>query len=173
MEAVAWGIFRDRESIMEMACSPVVIVLPPGVFMTTIPRLLAAVMSTLSRPAPARPMIFRFSALSMIACVTFVALRITRPSYSLMTPFSSSGVRFVMTSTSIPGVLFNTLIPSADRESLISTFFMQWISFSDFLFCYSVAFWRYTFSNSVRAALMSAGSIVGPHQKRKPGGASL
>jgi len=133
MEAVAWGILRASDNIMEMACSPVVMVLPPGVFMTTIPRLLAARMSTLSRPTPARPMTLRFSALSMMAWVTLVALRITRPSYSLMTPLNSSGVRLVITSTSISGVCFSTLIPSAERVSLTNTLFMKHISFVDFI----------------------------------------
>ena len=80
IDAVAWGIFRTRESIMAIACSPVVTALPPGVFMTTIPRLLAAGMSTLSRPMPARPTTFSRSARSITSWVTFVALRMTRPS---------------------------------------------------------------------------------------------
>jgi len=80
MEAVACGICRARANIMAIVCSPVVIVLPPGVFMTTMPRLLAALTSTLSTPMPARPTTFSLSALSMISLVTFVALRIARPS---------------------------------------------------------------------------------------------
>jgi len=80
MEAVACGICRARANIMAMECSPVVIVLPPGVFMTTMPRLLAALTSTLSTPMPARPTTLRLSAFSIISFVTFVELRIASPS---------------------------------------------------------------------------------------------
>ena len=41
---------------MAMACSAVVIELPKGVFITTMPLAEAAGMSTLSTPMPARPM---------------------------------------------------------------------------------------------------------------------
>ena len=44
----------------EKACSAVEIVLPPGVFITMTPRLVAASMSMLSTPTPARPMTLRF-----------------------------------------------------------------------------------------------------------------
>ena len=67
-------------SISEMACSAVVIELPKGVFITITPFLDAAGMSTLSTPMPARPMTFRFGAASSTALVTFVELRIARPS---------------------------------------------------------------------------------------------
>ena len=80
MEAVAWGICRASESIMAMVCSPVVIVLPSGVFMTTMPRLLAASISTLSTPTPARATTLSFPACSRTSFVTFVALRMARPS---------------------------------------------------------------------------------------------
>ena len=42
-----------------MACSAVVIELPNGVFITMMPRAVAAGMSTLSTPMPARPITFR------------------------------------------------------------------------------------------------------------------
>ena len=60
---------------MPMVCSAVVTVLPPGVFMTTTPFLVAAGMSTLSRPLPARPMTLSFAAFSSSAAVTLVAER--------------------------------------------------------------------------------------------------
>ena len=66
---------------MAMACSAVVMELPKGVFITMMPWAVAAGMSTLSTPMPARPMTFRrpFEA-AMIFSVTFVAERIARPS---------------------------------------------------------------------------------------------
>jgi hypothetical protein len=62
-----------------MACSAVVTALPVGVFMTTMPRLLAAGMSTLSTPMPARPTTRRLSAAAMTFGVTVVAERMMRP----------------------------------------------------------------------------------------------
>src|SRR3989304_1213611 len=50
IEAVAWGIFLARATSMAMACSAVVMVLPPGVFMTTMPFLVAAIVAMLSSP---------------------------------------------------------------------------------------------------------------------------
>ena len=60
VEASACGIWRASANIMAMACSAVVIELPNGVFITTTPFAVAAGMSTLSTPMPARPMTFRF-----------------------------------------------------------------------------------------------------------------
>ena len=60
--------------VLILAC-----VLAVGVFMTTMPFLLAAARSTLSTPMPARPTTFRLSAASMTSSVTLVALRMMRP----------------------------------------------------------------------------------------------
>ena len=66
VEASASGICRASASISEMACSAVVIELPNGVFITMMPRAVAAGISTLSTPMPARPITFRFLAASRI-----------------------------------------------------------------------------------------------------------
>ena len=58
VEASACGIWRASASISVMACSAVVIELPNGVFMTMTPLAVAAGMSTLSTPMPARPITF-------------------------------------------------------------------------------------------------------------------
>ena len=63
VEASASGIWRASASISEMACSAVVMELPKGVFITMMPLAVAAGMSTLSTPMPARPITFRFLAL--------------------------------------------------------------------------------------------------------------
>src|SRR3954463_5865748 len=55
----ACGISRASANSIAMACSAVVIELPNGVFMTTIPRALAAGTSIVSTPIPARPMTLR------------------------------------------------------------------------------------------------------------------
>ena len=60
VEALASGIWRASAIISEIACSAVVMALPNGVFITTMPRAVAAGMSTLSTPMPARPMTLRF-----------------------------------------------------------------------------------------------------------------
>ena len=59
VEASACGIWRASANIIAMACSAVVIELPNGVFITITPRAVAAGMSTLSTPMPARPITFR------------------------------------------------------------------------------------------------------------------
>ena len=60
VEASASGICRASDSIRVIACSAVVIELPNGVFITMMPRAVAAGISTLSTPMPARPITFRF-----------------------------------------------------------------------------------------------------------------
>ena len=66
VEASASGICRASASISAIACSAVVIELPNGVFITMMPRAVAAGMSTLSTPMPARPITLRFFASSRI-----------------------------------------------------------------------------------------------------------
>ena len=80
VEALASGIWRARANIIAMACSAVVMALPKGVFITTTPRAVAVVTSTLSTPMPARPTTFRRGAASSNSRVTLVALRTARPS---------------------------------------------------------------------------------------------
>jgi hypothetical protein len=75
------GIWRAQASSMAMACSAVVMELPKGVFITMMPWAVAAGMSTLSTPMPARPITLRrpFEA-AMSLGDTFVAERIASPS---------------------------------------------------------------------------------------------
>ena len=80
VEASAAGISRASASIMVMACSAVVMELPKGVFITITPLAVAAGISTLSTPMPARPITFSLLAFSRIFAVTLVAERMARPS---------------------------------------------------------------------------------------------
>jgi hypothetical protein len=80
VEMSAAGSWRARANIIAMACSAVVIELPNGVFITTIPAAVAEGMSTLSTPMPARPMTFRFAAAAMTSLSALVAERTARPS---------------------------------------------------------------------------------------------
>ena len=73
---------RASANIIAMACSAVVMELPNGVFITTMPRCVAAGTSMLSTPMPARPMTLSFVAASMTGFVTLVAERTARPSKS-------------------------------------------------------------------------------------------
>src|SRR5450759_5504426 len=73
-------IWRASASIKAIACSAVVMELPNGVFIRITTFAVAAGISTLSTPMPARPMTRSFAAFSRILAVTFVAERIARPS---------------------------------------------------------------------------------------------
>ena len=54
----AGAMFRDRASISAIVCSAVLSVLPAGVFITTMPARVAASLSMLSVPTPARTIAF-------------------------------------------------------------------------------------------------------------------
>ena len=69
--------------------SAVVTVLPPGVFITTVPCCVAASMSTLSTPTPARPTTRNLGAASMTLRVTLVSERTTSATASATTGSSS------------------------------------------------------------------------------------
>jgi hypothetical protein len=104
VEASACGICRASASMSVIACSAVVIELPNGVFITMMPLAVAAGMSTLSTPMPARPITLRLFAFSKIFGVTLVAERIARPSKLPTTSasFSLSAPSFGWKSTSTP-----------------------------------------------------------------------
>ena len=80
VEAEASGNCRAKANIIAMACSAVVMALPKGVFITTTPRAVALVTSTLSTPMPARPTTFNRGATSKTSRVTLVADRTASPS---------------------------------------------------------------------------------------------
>ena len=80
VEALAAGNSRASASISEMACSAVVMELPKGVFITMMPAAVAAGISTLSTPMPARPITFRFLAAFSTSAVSLVAERMAMPS---------------------------------------------------------------------------------------------
>ena len=80
VETSAVGICRASANISAIACSAVVIELPNGVFITITPRAVAAGMSTLSTPMPARPTTFSFVARSSSLAVTLVLERMASPS---------------------------------------------------------------------------------------------
>jgi hypothetical protein len=77
----ACGISRASANSIAIACSAVVIELPNGVFITTMPRAEAAGTSIVSTPMPARPITFsRGKRASIAAALTLVELRTASPS---------------------------------------------------------------------------------------------
>ena len=122
MDCVPRGIFLVIAIIMAMACSAVVTVFPPGVFITATPFFVASSISTLSRPIPALAITLRFVAASRISFVTLVALLMARASYLPMICFNSSGVSPVFTSTSMPSWFSKISIPASPILSLTRTF---------------------------------------------------
>ena len=69
---------RHTLSLHDALPISVVIELPNGVFITTIPAAVAAGMSILSTPIPARPMTLRFLAAAMTSLSALVAERTAR-----------------------------------------------------------------------------------------------
>ena len=78
--ASAAGSWRAKANIMAMACSAVVIELPNGVFITTMPLAVAAGMSTLSTPMPARAMTRRRWAAAITSLSSLAPERMAMPS---------------------------------------------------------------------------------------------
>ena len=76
MDSLAWGTERARASISATVCSATLTALPPGVFITSTPRLVAATMSTLSTPIPALPITCKRGAHSNSDASAWTALRI-------------------------------------------------------------------------------------------------
>src|SRR5690348_14130565 len=122
VDTSACGIWRASASIKVIACSAVVIELPKGVFITMMPFCVAAGISTLSTPMPARPMTFRFLAFSRTFGVTLVAERIARPSNCPISSasLSLSAPSFGWKSTSTPRSL-KICTAAGERASEIST----------------------------------------------------
>ena len=118
MLAWACGVLRARHIIKVKACSAVEMVLPPGVFITTTPRLEAAATSMLSTPTPARPMTLRPLAASITFAVTLTPLRTMMALASLAAATkSASALSFRFTSTSKDGTDFKSSMPLSEIGS--------------------------------------------------------
>ena len=100
--ALATGMLRAWASSMAMVCSAVESVLDCGAFTTITPRSVAASVSTLSRPMPARPTTTRSVPASSTSRVTVVAERMMRAWAPLTSSSSSSGDFLSWMSTSWP-----------------------------------------------------------------------
>mmetsp|Transcript_20290 Transcript_20290/g.61861 ORF Transcript_20290/g.61861 Transcript_20290/m.61861 type:complete len:477 (+) Transcript_20290:705-2135(+) len=102
IDASPCATLRASEAMRAHVCSAAETVLPPGVFMTMMPFLVAATQSMLSTPVPARPIAVILCADSMISAVTVVPERTIRPSYSPMIFLSSAGGTLDLQSTTTP-----------------------------------------------------------------------
>ena len=95
-------MLRDRASIRANVCSAVLSVLPAGVFITTMPSRVAASLSMLSVPTPARTMALSRWLPSSTSAVIFTPLRQMAPSNSARPLRSASPLSPVRTSYSMP-----------------------------------------------------------------------
>ena len=114
-------MLRANEKSIAIACSAVVVVEPPGEFITRTPRSVAASMSTLSTPTPARPTTFRRGACEINSRSTAVALRTTIPSTSATNSSSFSRAILSWTSGVISPVFSMTFTPAGSIPSRRST----------------------------------------------------
>jgi hypothetical protein len=115
-------MWRASDTSNAMACSAVVTVLPPGVFITTMPRVEAAPTSTLSTPMPARPITESCLAAATTSAVTVVPLRMINASASATASSSASGESPGESITWMPGARDRISSPSGASESETSTF---------------------------------------------------
>ena len=76
MAASACGMLRATAKSSPRVSSAVETMFPPGEFMTTMPRRVAASRSTLSTPTPGRPITLSFFAASRTSAVIWLPLRI-------------------------------------------------------------------------------------------------
>ena len=113
--------FRLIASIKARVCSAALKVLPPGVFITRTPFLVASGMSMLSTPTPARAMAFKLPGFAKTLAVTLVPLRIIKPSCRPIISASSSSLIPVLTTASTPSVEFSRSMPCCASLSVIKT----------------------------------------------------
>ena len=126
MEACACGTLRASASNMAKLSSAVVTVLPPGVFITTVPCCVAASMSTLSTPTPARPTTRNFGAASITLRVTLVSERTSSAMASATTGSNSaSGSRLGRTTTSNSGRCWSSAMPLGEIGSQTTIFIFK------------------------------------------------
>ena len=121
--SLALATLRARASISAMVCSAVETVLPPGVFITTMPWRVAAGTSMLSTPTPARTIALSRVWSSRTSAVSCVPDRIAIPSASFRAVCSAGGslASLVSTTTSIPGSARSRASPSSASLSVTST----------------------------------------------------
>ena len=131
--SLATATLRARASISAMVCSAVETVLPPGVFMTTMPWRVAAGTSMLSTPTPARTMALSRAWFWRTSAVNCVPDRTAIPSASFRAALSAGGslASLVSTMTSIPFSARSKASPSSASLSVTST---RYVTIRDLLY---------------------------------------
>ena len=112
------GTCRASASISAKVCSATLTAFPPGVLITSTPRLVASGKSILSTPTPARPTARSFGALSRSSAVTRVALRTISASASA----SSAPMLSLVVTTVFSPDFFNSSTPRSLILSATMTF---------------------------------------------------
>src|SRR3954469_12251202 len=113
----ASGTRRASASKSASVCSATEMLFPPGAFITTTPRRVAAGRSMLSTPVPARPITRRRGAAARISGVTLVALRTASASYPPRISRNAAGSRPTLVSTCAPGMRSRMIFASGERSS--------------------------------------------------------
>ena len=124
MEALAAGILRASAIMRPMVSSATATALAPGVFITTMPRRVAASASMLSTPTPARPMTRSLGAFSISASSTCTAERTTSASASARAAARPSG-NWSCVSTSHPGSAAKTASVAGETFSASTIFIVS------------------------------------------------
>ena len=114
-------MFLESESMREKACSAVLNVLPVGVFITTMPVRVAATLSMLSVPTPARAIARNRLLPSSASAVILTPLRHIAASNLFNASRNSLPASPVMTSYSIPSACSSKSRPSWAIESRTMT----------------------------------------------------
>jgi hypothetical protein len=125
---LAAGSLRASASISPMVSSATATAFAPGVFITTMPRRVAASASMLSTPTPARPTTRSFGACSISASSTCTALRTTSASASARAAGKPSG-NWSCVRTSHPGSAANTASVAGETFSARTIFILSPLSF--------------------------------------------
>ena len=126
-DALASGMKRERAKMWPMANSAAEMTFEVGALTTITPAVVAALMSTLSRPTPARATTLSFGAAAIASASTWVAER-TKIASALASALSSAG-------RSVPSTLMTSKSgPSAstvagDSSSAIRTTGLDMVSF--------------------------------------------
>ena len=122
MVALAAGTLRASATMRPMVSSATATALAPGVFITTMPRRVAASASMLLTPTPARPITRNLGACAISSSPTCTALRTTSASASARAAGKPSG-NWSCVFTSQPGSPANTASVAGETFSA-NTIFM-------------------------------------------------
>ena len=123
-EACDCAVCRLMASIRARVCSAVAMLFPCGVFITIMPRRVAASTSTLSIPTPARPITFSLVAAEITSASGLHPLRTISPSYSPMQAINSSLDKPARSTYCTSGIPSSNASPSLPNLSAIKMLYI-------------------------------------------------